>query len=95
MEPKKKEEEKGLKDKKGSVSAIDKKVGKKDAGKEESKLEEQPVEGEEEEEAKEEDTVPKFEPNDYLEKAEMLPPQDPYGNQTMVPDLLVAHAKIL
>ena len=25
----------------------------------------------------------------------MLPPQDPYGNQTMVPDLLIAHAKIL
>ena len=25
----------------------------------------------------------------------MLPPQDPYGNQTMVADLLIAHDKIL
>ena len=84
------------KDKKASVASLDKKEPPKKGGaKEEPKAEEQPAEGEEEEEDKEEDKEPKFEANDYLEKAEMLPPQDPYGNQTMVPDLLVAHAKIL
>ena len=25
----------------------------------------------------------------------MRPPQDPYGNQTMMPDLVIDHAKIL
>jgi len=28
--------------------------------------------------------------NDYMDKAEMKPPKDPYGNDTMHPDLLIA-----
>ena len=32
--------------------------------------------------------------NDYLEKAEMSPPKDPYGADTMHPDLLIIHAQL-
>ena len=42
---------------------------------------------EEEEEVKEEPI--KFLMNDYMDKAEMKPPKDPYGNDTMHPDLLI------
>ena len=45
-------------------------------------------EGEGEEKKEEE---PKFLANDYLEKAEMQPPKDPYGNDTMHPDLIIAN----
>ena len=62
---------------------------------EESKAaEEVAPEGEEDEEEKV-DEEPKFEANDYLEKAEMLPPQDPYGKETMAADLVIAHDRIL
>ena len=37
---------------------------------------------------------PKFVPNDYLEKAEMSPPKDPYGENTMHPDLLIIHEQL-
>ena len=36
------------------------------------------------------DETSSFLPNDYLEKAAMQPPKDPYGNNTMHPDLLLA-----
>ena len=49
------------------------------------------AEGEgEEEEAEPKEEEPKFLPNDYMEKAEMLPPKDPFGNDTMHPDLVVS-----
>jgi len=41
-------------------------------------------------EVEKKDETPSFLPNDYLEKAEMQPPQDPYGNNTMHPNLLLA-----
>ena len=44
---------------------------------------------EEVEEVKEE--VIKFLENDYMEKAEMTPPKDPYGLDTMHPDLIIAN----
>lgn len=31
----------------------------------------------------------KFLPNDYMEKAEMSPPKDPYGVNTMHADLII------
>ena len=40
------------------------------------------------------DEEPKFLANDYLEKAEMSPPKDPYGADTMHPDLLIIHAQL-
>jgi hypothetical protein len=33
--------------------------------------------------------------NDYMEKAEMQPPRDPYGNDTMHPDLVIAVDKLM
>ena len=33
--------------------------------------------------------------NDYLEKAEMQPPKDPYGNDTMHPDLIIANEVLM
>jgi len=49
-------------------------------------------EGEEgEEEEKKEEEI-KFLANDYIEKAEMQPPKDPYGNDTMHPDLIIENA---
>ena len=78
------------------MASIKEAPGKKGApAKEEPKVEEPPPDAEEEENGSKEDEVPKFEPNDYMEKAVMTPPQDPYGEQTMVPDLLVQHEKIL
>lgn len=47
-------------------------------------------EGEEGEEEEKKEEEPKFLTNDYLEKAEMQPPKDPYGNDTMHPDLIIA-----
>ena len=99
----KKEEDKRasqLKDKKASVASIKdaKEAAKKPAApaKEDARTKEQsPALSEADEEEKKEDEAPKFEPNDYMEKSEMRPPQDPYGNQTMVPDLVIDHAKIL
>jgi len=49
------------------------------------------LEGEEEGEEEKKEEEPKFLANDYLEKAEMQPPKDPYGNDTMHPDLIVAN----
>ena len=46
---------------------------------------------EENEEDEKKDEEPKFLPNDYLDKAEMSPPKDPYGSDTMHPDLLILH----
>ncbi len=48
---------------------------------------------EEDEEPKEE--VIKFLQNDYIEKAETQPPKDPYGNDTMHPDLIIAKEALL
>ena len=48
-------------------------------------------EGEEGEEEEKKEEEPKFLPNDYLDKAEMLPPKDPYGADTMHPDLIIAN----
>lgn len=48
-------------------------------------------EGEEDEEEEKKEEEPKFLANDYLEKAEMQPPKDPYGNDTMHPDLIIAN----
>ena len=54
-----------------------------------------PPDGEEEnEEDEKKDEEPKFLPNDYLEKAEMTPPKDPYGSDTMHPELLILHAAL-
>ena len=50
-------------------------------------------EGEEEEEKKEEPI--KFLENDYMEKAELSPPKDPFGNDTMHPDLIIENAALL
>ena len=33
--------------------------------------------------------------NDYLEKAEMQPPKDPYGDDTMHPDLIIANEVLM
>lgn len=33
---------------------------------------------------------PKFETNDYLEKAEVKPPIDPEGNQCLIPNLILS-----
>lgn len=38
---------------------------------------------------------PPFKPNDYLQKAEMEPPCDPQGQQTMVEGLIIPLAKIV
>lgn len=46
-------------------------------------------EGEDEEEKKEEPI--KFLENDYMDKAEMLPPKDPFGSDTMHPDLIISN----
>ena len=45
-------------------------------------------EGEGEQEEKEPEPV-KFLENDYMEKAEMIPPKDPYGSDTMHADLIL------
>ena len=49
--------------------------------------------GENEEEQKEEPI--KFLENDYMEKAEMSPPKDPFGNDTMHPNLIIENAALL
>jgi hypothetical protein len=46
------------------------------------------------EEAKEPEEPP-FKPNDYLQKAEMEPPRDPEGNNTIHPDLLILSERIV
>jgi len=52
-----------------------------------------PNEIEEKEEAKEQPI--KFLANDYLEKAEMSPPKDPYGSDTMHPNLIITADKLM
>ena len=49
------------------------------------------LEGEEEKKDEEEKEVekPMVVENDYLEKAEMSPPQDPEGNNCLIPDLII------
>ncbi len=51
-------------------------------------------EGEGEQEEKEPEPI-KFLENDYMEKAQMLPPKDPYGNDTMHADLILANEGLL
>ena len=53
-------------------------------------LEEEPVE---EQEVKQEE--PKFQMNDFLEKASKLVPQDPDGNETMHADLVISAEQII
>ena len=80
-----------LSSKKGSVPKIDPKDAK-GGKKTDSQVDitaENPDGEEEEEEVKEE--VIKFLQNDYMEKAEMSPPKDPYGSDTMHPDLIIAN----
>jgi hypothetical protein len=38
---------------------------------------------------------PPFKPNDYLQKAEMEPPCDPQGNQTMVEGLIISLERVI
>ena len=38
---------------------------------------------------------PKFLPNDYLDKAQKLPPEDPEGNQTLYPDLIMQPNEVI
>ena len=80
-----------LKDKKGSISkgGDDKKKSTQEIVTATPEiLEGEGVEGEEEGE-KEPEPI-KFLENDYMEKAEMLPPKDPYGTDTMHADLIIA-----
>ena len=51
-------------------------------------------EGEGEQEEKEPEPI-KFLENDYMEKAQMLPPKDPYGSDTMHADLILANDGLL
>lgn len=51
------------------------------------------IEVEEKEEVKEQPI--KFLANDYMEKAEMSPPKDPYGNDTMHPNLIITPDKLM
>ena len=46
------------------------------------------------EESKEPEEPP-FKPNDYLQKAEMEPPRDPEGNNTIHADLLIQSSRIV
>ena len=52
------------------------------------------LEGEEEGEGEQKEAEIKFLDNDYLEKAEMLPPKDPYGADTMHPDLIIGNENL-
>lgn len=50
-------------------------------------------EGEDEED--QEPSEPPFLPNDYIEKAELEPPQDPDGTECIHPNLIVSHERIV
>lgn len=52
------------------------------------------LEGDEENEEEKKEEEPKFLPNDYLEKAEMQPPKDPYGTDTMHPNLIIENENL-
>lgn len=54
-----------------------------------------PHDAEEEEEEQEESQEPPFLPNDYIEKAEMEPPQDPDGTECIHANLIVSHERIV
>lgn len=60
------------------------------------KVEEPPAEPEEQEEEEEEKPPeePKFAPNDYMEKAELPVPQDPFGEETVHADLIILQEKV-
>lgn len=94
MEPPKEEEEKP----EGEAEAETQSQGKVEEPRTKSAAAEsapgEPTEGEEEKEQDEPDEPP-FEPNDYLQKAEMEPPRDPEGAMTMHPDLLIASTRIV
>ncbi len=82
-----------LSGKKASVSSL---KDTKDKQNEKEKLANDPMtpnEIEEKEEAKEQPI--KFLANDYLEKAEMSPPKDPYGSDTMHPNLIITADKLM
>jgi hypothetical protein len=49
----------------------------------------------EEEDVEEESSEPEFLPNDFMDKAEMLPPQDPDATQTLHENLIVSHDHIV
>lgn len=54
------------------------------------------TEGEEnKEEEEKEPEEPPFKENDFMEKAAMEPPQDPEGNATLHPDLLLIESKVI
>lgn len=80
-----------LSQKKGSVSKESAKDSKTASGKDVAQVEvpAENEEGEDEEENKEEPI--KFLENDYMDKAEMLPPKDPFGSDTMHPDLIISN----
>lgn len=83
-----------LSQKRGSLSkdapGKDSKVAVKNDSQAEIAVEQE--EGEDEEEKKEEPI--KFLMNDYIEKAEMTPPKDPFGNDTMHPDLIIENSAL-
>lgn len=56
------------------------------------------VEGEDEEEEKgpvHPMLIPDVVENDHVEKAELLPPKDPEGNNALVPDLIISENRIV
>jgi len=78
-----------------SAKSKEKRVGKQTPATEKT-AEEPTAEGEEEaEEEKKEEWLADVVENDFIEKASMLPPKDPEGDNVMVPDLILTKERIV